>query len=281
MTQLEIFGKYLLRKPLYSQDKLFSHSNCTFSFESLISNFLADEQFRHSLFWSSPQFSSAVEKMIVQKNNKNGDDKVVTSLIKYIIRATTRTIPFGTFAGFTCMTAGNGRQNEKDNDNAQIIAVPSAQLIEIFKCAIENDKNIQPFLNYIFNDTIYIKNSEYRFLTFDNKDSKLSSLGKNSILDKIYQYRGSKISRCLIRSLIPPQYTALEISDFIEELISCKFLISDFSFNINKINDLSHLSSFIETLEVKNNSDLGYYKAIIEKITTLVNLVNTSTKNYI
>lgn len=255
LDSLEMSSNLVLRQPLFSHRRLFQSENQTYDLKDLVSAFLRDRNFLYALFWSSPTFFQTVEKF---RNNDPdiNSKKIEQAVAKYVLRAVTRPTPYGAFAGAGQIGAGL-KKSFYGIQKSSLSASPDAQLMEDLKNSIVADNSFKSILNYGLNNTIYIKNNEFRFLSYQNGEYKLTSLQSTEILSDIYALRGDTFLLKDIRKIVGQEYNEEDVERFLRELLDLNFIFAEIPENINKKNDLDVWDVFAKSL-----SDTQLIKAV-------------------
>lgn len=156
----ETYGKYLLRKPLYSIQILFDN-NETKSLEIVVEELIKDERFVSSIYWSSPELYDLILSFKKGILSKERIPKLIETLKKYAIRIATRPTPYGTMGGIALKDIKNfdsGNQNSICR-KARI----DMDFLHDLKSSIENHPEIRKKLFYKINNTAFEIGDYYRY----------------------------------------------------------------------------------------------------------------------
>src|SRR6185437_3148134 len=181
------FGKVFFRTPIYSYTSLFEDNNKTKNLDDLVLLRLSDPVFLEALYWSSPQLFEAVLKFRVGGMKGAKEKKLMQTLKKYVIRASTRCTPYGIYAGTGI--AGIGQKQENQNQVMERKVRIDMGFLLTLKSAIESDTSIYPHLLYSVNNSLYRIPGQYRFIETIIEDGschyQLSSLEHSQFLEEI------------------------------------------------------------------------------------------------
>jgi len=106
------YGKIFVRTPMYSYTSLFNAPDETKNLDDLVHLRLNDAVFLEALYWSSPQLFEAVLKFKEGGVKGAREKKLMQTLKKYIIRASTRCTPYGIYAGTGIIDIGVHQENQ-------------------------------------------------------------------------------------------------------------------------------------------------------------------------
>lgn len=293
------FSSFIIRTPAYSID-FYKNLTKERSIEpNAIKELVKDSQVNEALYLASPELYSEIQKWCEQEDYViYKSEKIKLSVLKYLIRMSTRCTPFGLFAACGSgklsdatkiiidnnFTANNNPFYRKTRLDMQFVANLYSKLAA--------DVTIQDQLLFYPNSTLYQLGEFYRYVEYTLEDNKrkysLEALKRTDYLDLIVQKASNGISKeelacCLITESISKN-DALE---FIEELISNQILISELepqltgssSENnlIGKVKKESETTIKFETLineiegelvkiDAKLGNDVSYYEDIIESL---------------
>ena len=184
MKKYETYNKYLVRKPLFSYDILFNNDE-TRNIEDVVKELIQDDSFVTSIYWSSPDLYNTI---ISYRENRLKEDKIprlIHTLKKYAIRASTRCTPYGTMAGVALQDFKKTHEPEPISRKARV----DMDFLAEIKIHIENNENIRKKLRYKINNTLDKIPGQYRYQepirNADEEKYQLSSLEINEYLERI------------------------------------------------------------------------------------------------
>jgi lantibiotic biosynthesis protein len=140
------FGKVFLRTPIYSYTSLFDDNNATKNLEDLVRLRISDPVFMEALYWSSPQLFEAVLKFKEGGIKASKEKKLMQTLKKYLIRASTRCTPYGIYAGTGIADIGIKQENQ--NDSIQRKVRIDMGFMQTLKSVMESDQAIYPQIRF-------------------------------------------------------------------------------------------------------------------------------------
>lgn len=242
--------------------------------EEKLRHLFQNEQLKEALFLASPAFSVEVEKWLEYK--KESSPKMITSLLKYAIRMSTRSTPFGLFAG---VSLGNLTAKEKkvslirSNANKTVLKLNASILTGII-AQLSKDKRIYSKLYYRINPTLYLDGKYYKYYQKEKNGKKgqniLKRIRLTPVLDRVVQYFESNKRIARYQSLTDLLQrlgaSTAHATLFVNNLISLGIICSELQPNVI---GQGYLDSLIMTLEKADKEE--YYLNPLLKIKTLLN----------
>ena len=267
------FSKVIIRTPLYSYVELYDQKYDTRDLEELVHIKLEDPVFLEALYWSSPQLFSAALKF--KEGNIKGpkEIKLMQTLKKYLIRASTRCTPYGIYASTGIATQGNQQANQKREIERKVRI--DMGLLQNIKSQIESDPAIYPHLQYSINNSLYCIPGQYRFTETILENGKcryqLSALEQTIILEQIIELgRDRMISLNDIYDLTDEETSYEEFNDFINELIGSQFLVSELQLGLTIADEIDR---FVTILNRLNRSGVEAAKKYLGLFLSIENIL--------
>ena len=265
---------FMLRAPLLPfnlYEELFSSFNIIEKPSDLLrglEEYGANDLFREAISVASPSLIQSIDHY----ENKNEDKKgqLLKSLLRYLIRISSRSTPYGLFAGVAYgKYADQTNITIKEIDNHQKRTRPDMQWIQHLVRKIETDLNILKKLNVKFNSTAYVLGRTLK-LPFSTGYSHLSNSNRFSIkyieiLQLINEEAKNAISFKDLTDKISNQYKQTsrnEIENYLHELVKVEILISEVRPPIMSSNPLEHIINVLNKVDgiEKIKTDLGEIK---------------------
>lgn len=277
------FSSFIIRTPVYPIEFYKKLTN-GFSIQSdTIKELVNDSQISEALYLASPELFSEIQKWCTQENYPiQKSEKIKISVLKYLIRMSTRCTPFGLFAAcgagrFTNLTKINIEKNNKEN----ILSVGKnpfyrrtrldMQFLANLSTKWSKDQSIQNELLFYPNSTLYKLGDFYRYIEYRFEKNKrkysLEALKRSDYLDLILEKAVPGVSKYnLTVYLISDEINKDEALEFIDELISNQILVSELEPKLTEISVVDILknetkkgnksSTIIETFNNEINSKL-------------------------
>lgn len=274
MNKYEPYEQYAIRKPLFSYSILFNNENATRNLEELVTEMLDNDEFVTSIYWSSPDLH---ETILSYKSNTLKSEKIhklFNTLKKYVIRASTRCTPYGTFAGTVTRSV-------KESENATTKLLRSATVdIDFLRQLInhiESNEALKQTLKYKVNNTVFTLGDQLRFQE-PAKDGKfqLSSLHITEYITLLSELK-NPVSYSEITKLFSLDIDSEEIVIFLDQLIGMKFLVSELQLTINENN----LENTVLTLSKLDFCETQKYLYILSKIQECISILEDTPVNFL
>lgn len=274
------FG-YVIRRPFFSYDILLSSDEETFDLDKVLNNLLEDKVFLTSIYWSSPDIYNLISLNKRSSLKKVEQDKLFYTLKKYVIRATTRTTPFGTFSG----CGFKSFQNSTFNSIYRKSRI-DMELLQTIKNLVEKDEFCKRNLKYGINNTIYEVSEEFRYYekvsVLNKVNFHLSSIESDSYVRKLFSGIGTKyLPINEIVTLLKDDFGKEEILEFIFKLIDEGVLMSELHLKLNLESDLVTFIKTVQKLENDENENFNQYLRILQSIENCQNLLQDSPLDYL
>jgi lantibiotic biosynthesis protein len=264
------FGKVFIRSPLYSYASLFNENNESKNLDDLVRLRIDDPVFLEALYWSSPQLLEAVLKFKEGGVKGTKEKKLMTTLKKYLIRASTRCTPYGIFAGTGIADIGNHQQENQKQGMERKVRIDMG-LLQTLKFATESDPAIYPHLLYSLNNSLYSIPGQYRFMETIIENGtchyQLSSLEYSDFLEQIVQLLKNRMV-CIhdIYELAEKNTRKEEFDDFIHELIKSQFLVSELQIGLTTGDEVKRFFGVLKRLTQKGVKEAEKYFRIFLSI---------------
>ncbi|WP_313385948.1 lantibiotic dehydratase [Chishuiella sp.] len=277
---LSDFDRYIIRQPVFSFNSLFNEEFKTKNLDDIIIFFLNNEIFKSSIYWSSPEIYDRMIKYSNNELNKIDKFRLENTLKKYILRCTTRTIPFGTFAGVSILTINDYVVSNTISDIELRKAQIDRALLSIIINKIENIPTIIECLKYHINPTISLHYSKYRYIGLSEGEYHINTVEQNELIDLLY-FNISKKSLTIseIIELLPIEYTFEEKKKFIIELIEIQFFNSEISETLYQQEELEFIEGFLE--KQSTSEDSLFLINLVKTLKYLIETINNTPINSI
>ena len=228
------FSSFIIRTPTYSID-FYRNLTKGLSIESdEIKKILKDTQVNEALFLASPELYSEIQKWIIQEDYLiDKSNKIKLSVLKYLVRMSTRCTPFGLFAACGAGKLANETVINIDKENSfhrktRFDMQFLANLISEFTA----NPTIQNQLLFYPNTTLYQLGDFYRYVEYALHQNKrkysLEALKRTDYLDLVLQKAIAGATKNLLATvLVSEEINIEEAIEFIEELIFNQILVSE------------------------------------------------------
>jgi len=249
------FGKVIVRTPLYSYQRLFGLQGKTLDLEDVTSIMLDDPVFLEGLYWSSPQLYQTVQEFRQGHLKDHRKNKLMHTLKKYAIRASTRCTPYGTYAGCAVANIGD-EENRRKQVSARKVRMDMGILQQMIK-KMESDPVLWSHLHYRVNNSLYTISGQYRFIESVHEDGKcqyqISSIDRTDLIAEVITLAQTRNAVTIddIYSLMDKETCYDEVALFVKGLIDSQLLVSELQLGLTIENELERIGKILEGL-VKN-----------------------------
>ena len=257
----------ILRQPQWNIEKLYD-----LSIEKL-KTLIDDDFFMEALWLASPVLHSQYIKWLNGELKEKQTKKLLFSLIKYYQRLSTRTTPFGLFAGNSVVPIGKESSAEPclSNDYKRFTRLDMEYVCSLIK-HIDNDRQARKCLRYKANSSLYKLNDDYRYVEYHTNEKNrnrysISQVSFNEYLEEIIkQTKGDYIAYERIMLFFSNNDIEKEdAEEFLNEIIDSQILVSSLEPSLTCDDPVRKL---IHDLKESNNK--GLFSDYIEKLEIIV-----------
>lgn len=213
--------------------------------DELIDIYRADPQLLEALYIASPDLYDALTQLNepVENRRKSDPKKVVQSLLKYFIRATSRATPYGLFAGCATFTAEKIQLNS--DCLVQIVKPERSQGVcrfdMDFLTRLSHDlillPALQPFFTYLPNTSLYRTGTTWRYVEYSYEASErqyqLVRVENTEFLSLLLERaRVGASFDALMAAGIEYGFERDDVDAYLHELVSSQILVPDILPNV-------------------------------------------------
>ena len=226
---------FVIRRPLFPVDALHSlyESLATDSatLPKALKNWFNTPLHRQALETASPRLYDRVQRWL-SGESLSDEAKIVTTLHKYLIRMTTRSTPYGLFAGYALGTVG---QTTKLRVGAADTITPHTRLdiecLQSIKDWLLALPDIRRQMRLCTNTTLYRAGNYYRFIEQQREATGhtyfISAVGSDDLLTELFAYVQPGVTACEIAGFLHSNYqvTDEDARQYVNELIDSQLLV--------------------------------------------------------
>lgn len=274
------FERYVLRVPIYSFSFYKNLTKELFITDEKLKTVCKDKLFKEAIFLATPSLYYEIEKWLENKIERKKDvDKIRFSILKYISRMSSRSTPFGLFAG---NSVGSFSDKTKIKLSDKFHHSRHTRLDMNYLVALSQDllkqKNIRDQVLYQPNSSLYEVGHQIRYIEYKYKNGKrnhniVAIENSKYLRDILTSARKGVLKSDLVNQLIYKEIDKNIAEDFIEELINSQLLISEIE---PSVCGLDFLEQIIKILKNKNNTD-----EVVKVLDQIRMLLNKLDKNFI
>ncbi len=222
----------MLRTPILPLHQLFELLE-TDNKEAALLKLWENPLVKEAVFLASPNLYQQLSKWQNGTLKQSKIEKTQLTFLRYFARMTTRSTPFGLFAGYTLL------QWEKDTRitlpnplDAKRSAHINFQHFYELKNLLLRDPALLRQLQFIPNTTFYEFGEQYRFLILSKKKQNYQfsvfSVNKSDHLESVLEYSKTGVGfPKLIEHLLAQGYNEMEASEFLMLLVEKQILVSN------------------------------------------------------
>ncbi len=248
-----IFSHIAFRCPTLSLDQ---------SYKYCINNIIEE-----GLYLSSTELWQQFKKR--ETLNQSEKSKLDETIRKYIIRASTRSTPFGVFAGLGLTALKPNVQTKiliKDFSDHEKRVRLDMEYLHAINAHFSKVSEIKENIKYFPNNSIYNVGKEYRYVEKDeNNDYNITAIKEEKYLKDIITAtkKGMKYSDLKLLVSNSNNITLEDAAIFINELISAQFLISELEIPVTEDKSIEKI---VDRLEKVKGRSLPNLRSIEDKL---------------
>lgn len=273
-----------MRNALYSFRQYNSIPKNTADLDHFVLELWNDEVFRESVFLASYELYNEWSRLCQDDPSLSQvkRNRINNSILKYYIRITTRSTPFGTFASHSAFELNSEHKNIEAGNMNSIHRYTTLDLSFLFQVIALINRDFPEVHEYELNDSVYKLGDYYRYIETTVQNEKrvytLSSLEKDELLDFLVETTGKKsYSFNSLVALVAENVEGVSEEDakyYIFSLIDAQFFKSNFDICLN---EHSPLSQIIEYLDSKKGiaAELDTYLENLIKMEHYMKLLNS------
>lgn len=249
------FDNFIVRTPLFSVlelKKIFSDSTDT---GALQKNF-EEKVFKEAIYLASPILYEEIEK-------SNSKAKLNNALLKYFIRMSTRSTPFGLFSGVGLAKFDKQTLFSKLFSDRQKLRDTKADMHFLFSLSnhLLSLPHIRNEVLFFPNNSIYRIGKKIRYVEFESNNGKRNYVLSSAIFsDELEQIliksESGKTIKELARTLITEDISESEAVDYVNELITNQILVSELEPTVSGIDFLDSIISILHRINAFKERDL-------------------------
>ncbi len=166
MYAMQPSGFYVFRRPLLPVDALFGFLSRTTAgqYEEELRHIFGQPHLQEAICLASPALFNSLGQWL-RGENVAGKEKLLKTLFKYLLRASTRCTPYGMFAG--CTTAGHFADHTRVGMNLSQPYTKYARLdmdyVAGLARSIASHPDVQSQIKYFPNESLYRVGKKYRY----------------------------------------------------------------------------------------------------------------------
>ncbi|MBO9616279.1 MAG: lantibiotic dehydratase [Dyadobacter sp.] len=229
-------GFFVLRRPRLPLDVLYAFNervgNRPELFERELIRFFSQSSMLEALYVASPELYHSFTGLIEGKV-KTGVDKLLKTLYKYLVRMTSRSTPYGLFAG--CATGELAQKTCIAFDEAEPfrkhVRLDMNYVAELADGLLQKS-TIRNNVKFFPNTSLYPIGDAYRYVESALSNKKrlyvLASVDRNAYLDKVIATaREGTTAWQIADCIVSEEVSRAEAEQFVDAIISAQILVSE------------------------------------------------------
>ena len=257
---IQRFQFFVLRRtlfPLESLESLYeSIQNGHITLPDALRQWFANPVQRQALATASPRLYDRVERWLAGETLSD-EAKLINTLHKYLIRMTTRSTPYGLFAGCALGSVGPKTAFLAESPDR---AAPHARLDTEYLQAIKSWLLIQPDiraqLKLSVNTSLYQVGNYFRFIEQQHEPTGrtyfISAVGRDELLADLFTFAQSGVTQAQLVDFLNVRYQVSQDDaiDYVNELIDSQLLVFELEPTLTGDSYLNVINSRLSTLAV-------------------------------
>lgn len=229
-------GFFLLRRPQLPLNVFYEFNDLINrqpeQFEKEIIRFVSQPDMLEAIYVASPELYESFI-MLIEGRAKTGTDKLLKTLYKYLVRMTSRSTPYGLFAG--CALGKLGKQTriafDKNNPYRTHARLDMNYVAEMAEDMLKKDA-VRGQLTYFVNTSLYPVGDQFRYVESYIKDKKrfhvLASVEASVYLKTVLAkaHNGATITK-LANSIVSQEISQHEAEQYVHTIIDAQILVSE------------------------------------------------------
>lgn len=256
-TQLDNINIGFMRNALYSFRQYNNIPKNTADLDHFVLELWNDEVFRESVFLASYELYNEWARLCQDDPSLSQvkRNRINNSILKYYIRITTRSTPFGTFASHSAFELNSEHKNIEAGNMNSIHRYTTLDLSFLFQVIALINRDFPEVHEYELNDSVYKLGDYYRYIETTVQNEKrvytLSSLEKDELLDFLVETTGKKsYSFNSLVALVAENVEGVSEEDakyYIFSLIDAQFFKSNFDICLNEHSPLCQIIEYLNS----------------------------------
>ncbi|WP_087137715.1 lantibiotic dehydratase family protein [Elizabethkingia meningoseptica] len=256
----QFFNDFVVRRPFFSIKKLKEIFNIS---EDNINEIVSNSVFLEAIYLSSPELYDEVIKWKQAENKNQLPLRLKNTLLKYFIRMSSRSTPFGLFSGVDTgyFTARTQEKTFVEHLKFTRDTKPDMHFLVSLAKYLENIPQLKPKLLFYPNNSIYIVGDKIRYIEYSYHKGKreyiISSAPLSPELEHIFHRSQNGLTTSeLCDLLVNEEITINDARAFIDELIENQVLISELEPRLTGEDFTNYIISVLEKYQITKELSL-------------------------
>lgn len=250
---IEAFPVYILRTSLLPLNYIFDLFSKDVITKENYKEIFDDHIVKEAVFLASPVLHSELNKWFSNKiSNNKRIEKIQSSFLKYLTRASSRCTPFGLFAGVSAGIIGKETKIEINDiaNHGRRTLLDMNYAVDLVEY-LSKDSEIKKRILYYPNSSIYKLGFDFRYLEYyfekGRRKHLVSSLLRTEYLEKVFAKAASGATFRQLCQILKELDVGEELAEeYISKLIENGFLVNELEPYISGPDFLNHIVSIME-----------------------------------
>lgn len=289
MNDIYNLNNFFVRTPLYPFDNYNRIPKHIDNLDEFIATLWRDAVFKEAVLLASPDLFFEWEKAMNNSGySENKRKRIYFSLLKYYIRSTSRSTPFGLFSSYSEILNSKKSDSPTQNKKKRFTTLDLAFLYRVIHHLNKNSL-VRRVLKFSKNSSLYKTGDNYRYIEVlfdgDSRKHTLSSLQSDIVLKLVFDKLDEPTSMedlavYIIKHL--ENVSEQEVLAYIHALIDEQIIVSNLDICINEENALNQiLSLFVENKEILGDIDCAAMYITLSNIQEILTELDNTFGNQI
>ncbi|MDC8098434.1 lantibiotic dehydratase family protein [Chryseobacterium rhizosphaerae] len=263
----QFFDEYVVRTHLFSQKSFQEELSKGEISDSELKKVCNDPVFQEAIYLASPNLYDEINKWLSSEKQLSSKEyqKLKQTILKYYSRMSTRSTPFGLFAGVGLGKFGPEAPNIFSNDQHSTDNLLRDTRLDMYFLVSLAQHFAQPpeirnRLLFFPNNSIYKVGKRIRYIEYQyaggKRDYIISFAPLSNELQQILDFsKQGKTIQQIAEILISSEITKEEAGEFIEELINNQVLVSELEPNVSGNDFLDTIITVLNKIRAKKEAE--------------------------
>lgn len=213
---------------------------------------------QEAIYLASPVLYNEIQKYLAGEINDNKKNKrIINSYVRYLSRMSTRSTPFGLFAGCGVGYIGNKTNINIEDTIKRTTRLDMYYLCKLYDILVKKDE-IKNKIKYFPNSSIYPMGKKLRYIESSHINIKrkyqISEIKQTAYLNSILKNTNKGIYIQKIAKSLANEYITIDDAiDYIGKLIDAQVLIGELSNSVTGEDFLSRIIRMLERIKYSGN----------------------------
>ncbi|MEL6976511.1 MAG: lantibiotic dehydratase family protein, partial [Bacteroidota bacterium] len=280
------FNQFILRVPILPLTFFFDLTSGDEVSENSLQNAFQDPVIQEAVFLASPTLFFELQKWMEGDLDSKKAQRMVTSLLKYLSRMSSRCTPFGLFAG--CATGNFSETTDlviEASTEHRRFTRPDMNYLVALSQDFAKKEHIKSQLTYFPNSSLYSIGGQLRYIEYFYVESRrqhhIVEIDHSPYLEKVLQLASKGASlKVLANQLIDESITSEEAYGFLDELLESQVLTSNLEPSVSGPPFVEQMLAVLSSLQACE-AEISFLEEIAKRFKVLDEGLGNPTKAYL